>query len=348
MQDLIDRLERERTLEARQMCALIDDPSAQVTAALAAAARRVRDAVYGRAVFVRGLIEFTSFCKNDCLYCGLRRSNRLAGRYRLSPEEILSCCQSGYAAGMRTFVLQGGEDAYFTRERVARLVSQIKRRYPDCAVTLSIGECSEEDLRAFRRAGAERYLLRHETATRAHYAALHPPEMCLASRMACLRALRAQGYAVGCGMMVGSPGQTTRMLARDVAFLRAFAPEMAGIGPFIPHAQTPFASRAAGSVETTLRLLSIVRLTLPWVLLPATTALSTLDGDGHLRGMEAGANVVMLNLTPPLARRQYALYDGKADCPDDAHSVAASLAAHLAQRGYFLSVGRGDCAKKAP
>ena len=333
-------------LSREEIESLLFHPDAEITASLARAARQIRDRIYGRGVFIRGLIEFTSFCKNNCLYCGLRRSNALAERYRLSPEEILECCEDGYRVGMRTFVLQGGEDAYFTRERMTDLLQEIKRRYPDCAITLSIGERASEEYQAFFDAGAERYLLRHETATNAHYRFLHPPEMRLSNRMRCLKELRRIGYQVGCGMMVGSPGQIPEMLARDVEFLRAFMPEMVGLGPFIPHRQTPFAQEKAGSVETTLRLLSLVRLMLPSVLLPATTALSTLDGEGRIRGLDAGANVVMLNLSPQSVRKKYSLYDGKADCPDDARTIWREFSATLEQNGYRAVVSRGDPAGK--
>ena len=263
-------------------------------------------------MYIRGLIEFTNFCKNDCLYCGIRRSNARACRYRLSEEEILACAEAGYRMGFRTVVLQGGEDAYFTDERLCRIVRALKAARPDRAVTLSVGERSRESYQKLFDAGADRYLLRHETATKAHYGRLHPPELSFERRMRCLADLKAIGYQAGCGFMVGSPWQTPADIARDLAFIRRFEPEMVGIGPFIPHRDTPLGAFPAGTVEMTCKLLAIIRLLLPNALLPATTALATLDSHGCEKGMLAGANVVMPNLSPPDAREKYALYEGKA------------------------------------
>ena len=326
-------------------------PSAEETRALLACsdadaqrlfarAREVREAVYGKDVYLRGLIELTNFCKNDCLYCGIRRSNRNARRYRLADEEVLACAEAGYRLGLRTVVLQGGEDAYFTDERLCGLVRALKAARPDRAVTLSMGERSAHSYRALFAAGADRYLLRHETATQAHYQSLHPPEMSFAARMECLNALRRAGFQTGCGFMVGSPGQTAEHLSNDLAFISRFRPEMIGIGPFIPHRDTPFAGCAAGSVEATLRLIAILRLLVPDALIPATTALSALDPRGCERGLLAGANVVMPNLTPPAQREKYDLYAGKADA-DDARRIDR-LCARIEGIGYRVSPVRGD------
>ena len=326
-------------------------PSAEETRALLACsdadaqrlfarAREVREAVYGKDVYLRGLIELTNFCKNDCLYCGIRRSNRNARRYRLADEEVLACAEAGYRLGLRTVVLQGGEDAYFTDERLCGLVRALKAARPDRAVTLSMGERSAHSYRALFAAGADRYLLRHETATQAHYRSLHPPEMSFAARMECLNALRRAGFQTGCGFMVGSPGQTAEHLSNDLAFISRFRPEMIGIGPFIPHRDTPFAGCAAGSVEATLRLIAILRLLVPDALIPATTALSALDPRGCERGLLAGANVVMPNLTPPAQREKYDLYAGKADA-DDARRIDR-LCARIEGIGYRVSPVRGD------
>ena len=320
----------------------IDTPGQEITEALAVAADRVRREHYGDEVYVRGLIEFTNYCKNNCYYCGIRRDNLNADRYRLTKEEILSCCEEGYRLGFRTFVLQGGEDPYFTDDRVCDIVSEIHRRFADCAITLSIGEKTRESYQAYYDAGAERYLLRHETATEVHYGKLHPAEMSLANRKKCLFDLKEIGYQVGAGFMVGSPGQTWEHLAEDLAFLQELQPQMVGIGPFIPHHDTKFAKEEAGSVDLTLKLLSVLRLLLPKVLLPATTALGTLDPLGREKGLSAGANVVMPNLSPVENRKQYELYDNKICTGDEAAKCKNCLSARVRSAGYELVEDRGD------
>ena len=309
---------------------------------LAQEAVRIRRQYYGDKVYVRGLIEFTNYCKNDCYYCGIRRSNLHACRYRLSKEEILDCCREGYRLGFRTFVLQGGEDRWFTDERMAEIIRAIRETYPDCAITLSIGERSKESYRLFRQAGADRYLLRHETANERHYGTLHPSSMSLAARKQCLYDLRELGYQVGAGFMVGSPGQTLNCLAEDLMFLKDLKPHMVGIGPFIPHHDTIFAKEPAGSVSMTLYLLSLIRILLPQVLLPATTALGTLDPKGREKGLSVGANVVMPNLSPVQNRKQYDLYDNKICTGEEAAECLACLAQRVQRVGYHLVHERGD------
>lgn len=303
---------------------------------------RLRKQYYGSKVYIRGLIEFTNYCKNNCYYCGIRRDNQRVLRYRLTREEVLDCVKKGLDMGFRTFVLQGGEDPYFTDQRVAELVHSIKRLCPDCAVTLSIGERPFESYRRFRQAGADRYLLRHETAGEKHYRSLHPADMSLAVRKQCLWDLKSLGYQTGAGFMVGSPGQTYRELAEDLIFLQELQPEMAGLGPFIPHGETRFAGAMAGSLELTVRLLSIVRILLPAVLLPATTALATLDPAGREKGLGAGANVVMPNLTPLKNREQYSLYDNKRCTGTESAEGLSELARSLESQGYEFSMERGD------
>ncbi|MCD8133540.1 MAG: [FeFe] hydrogenase H-cluster radical SAM maturase HydE [Clostridiales bacterium] len=310
---------------------------------LAAEAVRLRQEIYGTDVYVRGLIEFTNICRNDCLYCGIRKSNPHTERYRLTKEEILACCENGYDLGYRTFVLQGGEDGYYTDERLADIVRTIHSAYPDCAITLSVGERSYESYRLLREAGADRYLLRHETANPEHYRMLHPAELSHENRMQCLRNLRSLGYQVGAGFMVGSPYQTTEHLADDLVFLQEFRPEMVGIGPFIPHHDTQFADHPAGSVKLTLFLLSVIRIMLPHVLLPATTALGTMDPLGREKGMLAGANVVMPNLSPVKNRKQYELYDNKICTGEEAAECRGCLAHRMNTVGYQLVSDRGDC-----
>lgn len=309
---------------------------------LAGEAVRIRRRYYGDKVYTRGLIEFTNYCKNDCYYCGIRRGNGNAKRYRLTKEEILGCCANGYELGFRTFVLQGGEDAWFTDERMADIIRTIRENYPDCAITLSIGEKSRESYRKFKEAGADRYLLRHETADEAHYRKLHPSGMSLAVRKQCLYDLKSLGYQVGAGFMVGSPGQTAECLAEDLVFLKELQPHMVGIGPFIPHHDTRFAQEKAGSVELTLFLLSVIRILLPKVLLPATTALGTLDPRGREKGLAVGANVVMPNLSPMKNRKQYDLYDNKICTGEEAAECRGCLSRRVQSVGYRLVNERGD------
>lgn len=317
---------------------------AEVRERLRTEAVRLRKKYYGDKVFTRGLIEFTNYCKNDCYYCGIRRGNRNAQRYRLTKEEILECCREGYGLGFRTFVLQGGEDPYYTDERMTEMIRSIKEEYPDCALTLSIGEKPYESYRKFREAGADRYLLRHETADEAHYGMLHPESMRLETRKKCLYDLKSLGYQVGAGFMVGSPGQTPETLAEDMLFLKELQPHMVGIGPFLPHHETKFAEEKAGSVDQTLFLLSVIRILLPKVLLPATTALGTADPRGREKGMEAGANVVMPNLSPVSHRKQYELYDNKICTGDEAAECRMCLSRRMQSVGYRLVEERGDAA----
>lgn len=339
---LIDKLERTHSLSLAEYEALLAQREEALAAELRLRAVRVRKAVYGNSVFTRGLIEISSWCKNDCLYCGIRHSNQNAQRYRLSQEDILSCCREGWALGFRTFVLQGGEDPWFTDERLCPLLRQIKAEFPDCAVTLSLGERSRESYQRLYDAGADRYLLRHETADKAHYAALHPAELSWDHRMECLQTLKEIGYQVGCGFMVGSPGQTEKELAKDLKFVETFRPAMCGIGPFIPHHDTPFADQPGGSVALSCYLLSILRLIQPNLLLPATTALGTLDPLGREKGIQAGANVVMPNLSPVSVRRKYMLYDNKICTGEESAQCRGCLNARMAGIGYELVTDRGD------
>ena len=342
MKELIERLERERDLTNAEFAVLLDQSSGADRDFLFERARAVRDAHYGRKVYIRGLIELTNYCKNDCLYCGIRKSNASCERYRLTKEQILSCCESGYALGFRSFVLQGGEDGWYTDERMTDIVRAMRQAYPDCAITLSLGERGRESFKRLYDAGANRYLLRHETADEAHYARLHPVSMTLTHRLQCLRDLKEIGFQTGAGFMVGSPYQTTECIVRDFRFLQELKPQMVGLGPFIPHHATPLKDFPAGSTERTLLCLSIVRLLLPNVLLPATTALATIDGDGRIKGMNAGCNVVMPNLSPMEDRSKYLLYDNKASSGEEAAESLRALREHLAAAGYEVVIDRGD------
>ena len=342
MKKIIDNLMQQKNVSDHELKELILCENKEISEYLFAAARQVRHNVYGNKVYIRGLIEVSSYCKNNCYYCGIRCENHHADRYRLSDDVILECCDTGYRAGFRTFVLQGGEDRYFNDDRLEKLIRTIKERYPDTAVTLSLGERSRESYQRLFDAGADRYLLRHETANGAHYRKLHPENLSLEHRMDCLQDLKEIGYQVGCGMMVGSPYQTMDHLIEDLRFLQRFQPQMVGIGPFLPHKDTPFGDRAPGSAEITLRLLAIIRLMLPHVLLPSTTALATAEVDGRERGILAGANVVMPNLSPADVRTKYMLYDNKRSFGSEAAECLELLRTSMENLGYEVVTDRGD------
>ena len=308
-------------------------------------ARECTEKYYGRGVYTRGLIEFTNYCKNNCHYCGIQRGNQEVERYRLSKAEILSCCEEGYRLGFRTFVLQGGEDPYFTDEKIVEIVQAIKKAFPDCAVTLSIGEKSRASYEKYFRAGADRYLLRHETADKEHYQYLHPKELSWEHRMRCLQDLKDIGFQVGCGFMVGSPHQTAKTLAKDLYFIQEFQPDMCGIGPFIPQHATVFAKETAGTLQDTLFLLSLLRLIHPNMLIPATTALGTIDKRGRELGILSGANVLMPNLSPTAVRKKYLLYDNKICTGDESAQCRACLSRRMESIGAHLLVDRGDVKK---
>lgn len=340
--ELIDKLEQSHCLSRPEFVRLISGRTPENAEYLFEKARKLRHSVYGHDVYTRGLIEFTSCCKNDCYYCGIRCGNRNAERYRLTGEQILDCCRAGYGLGFRTFVLQGGEDPSYSDEQMADIIRKIKERWPDCALTLSVGERSRETYRLWFDAGADRYLLRHETADEAHYRRLHPPSLSLSNRKQCLYDLKEIGYQVGSGFMVGSPFQTTECLAEDMLFLHGLQPHMVGIGPFIPHHDTPFAGENAGTLELTLFLIGLLRLMLPHALLPATTALGTISPRGRELGILAGANVVMPNLSPTDVRKKYLLYDNKICTGDEAAQCRRCLDSRMRSIGYETVVDRGD------
>jgi biotin synthase len=342
MKQLIDKLYTTGRLMPDEYKALIEGRNDELSEYLFDKARTVGIRNYGRDVYIRGLIEFTNYCKNDCLYCGIRRSNNSVERYRLTKEAIMECCNTGYELGFRTFVLQGGEDGHYTVDKMTDIIRSIKAAFPDCAVTLSIGEKSFDAYKAFFDAGADRYLLRHETANPQHYSKLHPASMSLKSRKQCLYDLKKIGYQVGCGFMVGSPFQTVDCIVEDLMFIKELEPHMVGIGPFIPHHGTPFAEENAGTLELTLFLLAIIRLMLPAVLLPATTALGTIHPQGRELGILAGANVVMPNLSPVSVRQKYMLYDNIICTGDEAAECRYCLQKRVESIGYRIAVSRGD------
>lgn len=339
---LIDKLAANRILTREEFTYLIDTRTSEIAEYLYEHARTVQREYYENHVYIRGLIEYTNYCKNDCYYCGIRASNRNATRYRLDKETILHCCQLGYELGFRTFVLQGGEDPYFTDERMIDLVSNIKKQHPDCAITLSIGEKSETTYQALFNAGADRYLLRHETYDSTHYSLLHPPALTASNRQDCLWTLKKIGYQVGTGFMVGSPYQTTAHLVEDLLFIHKLDPQMIGIGPFICHKDTPFAKETSGTMELTLFLIGILRLMIPGVLLPATTALGTIHPEGRELGILAGANVVMPNLSPADVRKNYLLYDNKLCTGEESAELLSELKVRMNHIDYQIVSTRGD------
>lgn len=345
MIELINKLEKEHSLSLEEYEYLIANRTAETAKILAEKAVKTRKEVYGNSVFIRGLIEISNICKNDCHYCGIRRGNKNCERYRLTKEQIISCCDEGYSLGFRTFVMQGGEDAYFSDDVVCDIVSKIKRRYPYCAVTLSLGERSFESYKRLYDAGADRYLLRHETADKEHYSKLHPEEMSFDTRMECLNNLKKIGYQTGCGFMVGSPYQTNKTLAKDLKFIEEFKPQMCGIGPFIPHRDTIFADRSAGTLELTCYLLSVIRLISPSILLPATTALGTIDPIGREKGILSGANVVMPNLSPADAKAKYQLYNNKLSSGAESALNKKILEEKMKNIGYEIVTDKGDFKK---
>ena len=342
IREIVDKVKRRQDITLEEFRMIMETASKEDMDYLASTAREVADSIYGKNVYVRGLIEFTNYCRNDCYYCGIRRSNKEAERYRLTEEQIMECCQMGYELGFRTFVLQGGEDPYFTDDRICEIIRNIKNRYEDCAITLSIGEKSRASYERYFEAGADRYLLRHETANECHYRKLHPAELSLENRKRCLWNLKEIGYQVGAGFMVGSPGQTMETLYEDMRFIKELEPHMVGIGPFIPQHSTPFKGEKAGTLEETLKLLSIIRLIHPKVLLPATTALGTIHPMGREKGILAGANVVMPNLSPVSVRKKYELYDHKICTGDEAAECKNCLQSRMEKIGYTIPVDRGD------
>ena len=345
IRELADRLNTAHSLSVEEYRFLLENRTKDDEEYIKSLAVSARKKIYGNSVYVRGLIEISNICKNDCFYCGIRKSNKNCDRYRLTPKQILDCAKEGYSLGFRTFVLQGGEDPYFSDEVLCEIIRNIKKEFPDCAVTLSMGERSAESYKTIYNAGADRYLLRHETANEAHYKKLHPHEMSFENRMSCLKELRNIGYQVGAGFMVGSPFQTYSELAEDLKFIESFKPDMCGIGPFIPHKDTPFASQKAGTLEDTCFLLSIIRLIYPNILLPSTTALGTIHPQGREMGILSGANVVMPNLSPVSVRKKYELYDNKICTGEESAECKNCLQMRMKSVGYEIVTDRGDIKK---
>ncbi|WP_295152759.1 [FeFe] hydrogenase H-cluster radical SAM maturase HydE [uncultured Ruminococcus sp.] len=339
---LIDKLNREKHLDREEWVSVITDYTDDDMAYAADIARRISLEHYGNVIYIRGIVEFSNICRNDCYYCGIRRSNTNAQRYRLTADEILECCDEGYGLRFRTFVLQSGEDKGYTNDELCGIVRRIKAAYPDCAVTLSLGELEHDEYKALREAGADRYLLRHETADCQHYEKLHPAEMSWQHRMDCLADLKSLGYQTGAGIMVGSPYQTAECIAEDMLFFERFRPEMIGLGPFLPHKDTPFRDEPKGSCELTLFLISLCRILLPRVLLPATTALGTIIPDGREKGVLAGANVIMPNLSPMTVRKKYMLYNDKLGTDSEAAESVNNIKERMSAIGYEVAVSRGD------
>lgn len=341
-QERIDRLFEEGSLPLEEYAPLIEERTPEMAEYLFSRARIRQQEVFGKKVVLRGIIEFSNFCRCDCLYCGIRKSNEKVERYHLSKEEILSCARQGYSFGFRTVVLQSGEDLSYTDEDICDIVSSIRTEMPDMAVTLSIGEKSRQSYEKYYAAGADRYLLRHETASPDLYAKLHPSAQTLANRIRCLYDLKDIGYQVGAGMMLETPYQKTEDLVEDLLFLRQLQPEMIGIGPFIPHKDTPFRGEKQGSTELCLFMIGVLRLMFPKAMIPATTALGTVDPMGREKGILAGGNVVMPNLSPKRVRGKYLLYDGKICTGEDASMCQGCMKGRMKRIGYEIDPGRGD------
>lgn len=341
MYSLIDKLSKNHALTKNEYLMLVEGQNSALALYAQKKADELRKIYYSDKIFIRGLIEIGNYCKNDCLYCGIRKSNSMCERYKLSEGQILDCCQEGYSLGFRTFVLQGGEGV-FTVDEVCDIVKKIKNQYSDCAVTLSLGEYSTDEYKEMYHSGADRYLLRHETANAEHYRRLHPEGMSFDNRMRCLYDLKKIGFQVGCGFMVGSPYQTAECIADDLKFIEEFEPDMCGIGPFIPHKDTPFGDKAPGLCEQTVYLLSIIRLIKPNILLPATTALGTIDKNGREKGILAGANVVMPNLSPISERKKYSLYNDKICTGEESAQCKKSLERRMKSIGYEIVTDKGD------
>lgn len=344
--ELIEKLEKKHSLSSEEYLYIIENRDEESAQFISEKADKIRKEIYGNTVFIRGLIEISNICKNDCYYCGIRKSNKNCERYRLSKEDIIACTDTGYPLGFRSFVLQGGEDPHFTDEVLTDIIKEIKNRHPDCAVTLSLGERSRESYENLKKAGADRYLLRHETADKDHYSRLHPRQMKYETRMECLENLRQAGFQVGCGFMVGSPYQKNTDIVKDLMFIEKFKPDMCGIGPFITHKDTPFASFENGSAELTCFLLSVIRLIHPFVLLPSTTALGTISSDGREKGILAGANVVMPNLSPDGAKEKYTLYNNKIFSGAESAFGLTDLKKRFEKIGYEIVTDRGDVKKQ--
>lgn len=342
MHELVEKLYRTGNLSDNELKLLIENETAEN---LAEYADEVRQKYYGKKVFLRGLIEISSYCKNDCYYCGIRRSNKSAERYRLEHDNVLKCAEIGYKLGLRTFVIQGGEDAFFTDDYLCSIIYDMKSKYPECAVTLSLGERPYESYKRLKEAGADRYLLRHETADRELYYHLHPHGMSFENRRQCLYNLKELGYQVGAGFMVGAPFQSTENIISDIRFMQKLQPQMIGIGPFIPHKDTPFRDEKGGTLELTLCLLGILRLMFPKVLLPATTALGSISPIGRTLGLQTGCNVIMPNISPEDARKKYMLYNNKLISGSETAEGLEILKNEIKSAGYETAKERGDCIK---
>ena len=340
--ELIDKLHKEQKLTRDEWTELLSTYTEEDRLYAAKLAREVADTIYGKDIYIRGIVEFSNICSRNCLYCGLRAGNAKLERYRLTEDDIYSCCEDGYRYGFRTFVLQSGEDPYYDTEMICRIVSRLKKDFPDCAITLSIGEKTYEEYKAYKEAGADRYLLRHETANEEHYGKLHPENMSWKNRMRCLDDLKKLGYQTGCGVMIGSPYQTVECLVDDMLYMAELKPEMIGLGPFLPHSDTPFKDEPKGSYEMTLFMISLCRLMLPNALIPATTALGTIKPNGREQGVLAGANVIMPNLSPVKVRDKYMLYDNKICTGDTSSECRGCIEKRMETIGYKVVISRGD------
>ena len=340
--EILEKLNNTHSLSIEEYELLLNNISPEFMQLAAKYACDYQKQYYQNKVFIRGLVEFSNYCRNNCLYCGIRRDNKNCERYRLRIEEIIECANEGYDLGFRTVVLQAGEDFAYSDEDMCYIIREIKKSHPDMVITLSIGERDRASYEAYYQAGAGRFLLRHETANPALYARLHPKELSWEHRMNCLKDLKDIGYQVGAGFMVQSPGQTNYDLAMDLKFVEEFKPDMCGIGPFISHKDTPFAKENSGTLEMTLFLISLMRLIYPQMLIPATTALGTIDAKGREKGIQAGANVLMPNLSPVSVRKKYSLYDNKICTGEEAAECINCLKGRVNSIGYEIITDPGN------
>jgi len=338
---IVDGLEKNHVGKAEDYLYLLNNINEENRQYLSNAALRVKEEFYGKEIYIRGIVEFSNFCKQNCLYCGIRKDNAHVDRYRLSHKEIVEACRKGYALGYRTFVLQSGEDPYFTDDRVVAIIKDIRDNFKDAAITLSLGEKTKRSYKKFYDAGADRYLLRHETANEKLYDKLHE-NMTFQNRKECLYDLKEIGYQVGAGLMVGSPGQKKTDLIDDLRFLKELKPQMVGMGPYLTHKETPLKDSENGSLTETLVMLSLVRLILPEVLLPATTAVGTIDDYGREQAILAGCNVVMPNISPMEVRKKYELYENKICVDDQPEECRFCIEGRVKCTGSTLNMCRGD------
>lgn len=334
MHDILLKAKTHHNLEKSEIIQLLNSDGNE----LFKTADEVRQEFVGDEVHLRGLIEFTNICRQTCKYCGIRRENSKVNRYRLSKDEIISMARHGVRNGFKTLVMQGGEDSFFTKDLICEIIFEIKKM--DVALTLSLGERSFEDYKAFKDAGADRYLLRIETTDKELYKSVHPG-MSFENRKRCLYDLKSLGYETGTGCLIGLPGQTVESLADDILFFKELDADMVGVGPFIPHPETPFAKSSCGSFNLALKVMAITRLLLPNINIPATTAMETLSPNGRLIALQSGANVFMPNITEGVSPSKYEIYPDKSGINGAKNGIIGEINENLKVIGRYVSDTKG-------